>query len=633
MKTTRLLLLVAFSIMAMGALRAQYVPLPDKGFGQWLANNGYSACLSGNSTSGWQLDTTCSLVLSATSVDINNDTNVLDITGIHYFKALTSLSVRSDYKFTQLPAVLPATLQYLDLTYSGIQTFQTNPLVWPDIIDLHVDGTPIMDLSRLPSGLQSLWCGFGAPKTIPILPQGLVVLYCTSGGMTTMPTIPMTMRYLECNYNSFSSLPALPDTMEVLQCSNNQLTSLTNLPLVVNDHADFTSNPNLHCLPSFNYIKDLRFDSAAIGCVPTRNVLTSGPNVNNVPLCSTANPYGCSYVQLVYPGDANNDRRADQSDLLHIGLGYGATGPVRSGASIAWVGQQATDWTDTFQGGLNYKFADCNGNGTINAADTLAVVQNFGLYHQKTDGGNDPWRAGAPVLNVRFSKNVVVAGDTLITTISLGDATTPVAALYGLSFQFHFDPLVVDTGKLQFSFVSSWLGTPQNSIHLSRTFAGTGVVKAAITGIDHTSRGGNGTIAEFRSIIITDNINGKNLAYWNNKSFITDVVAVDGQGKSVALNAGADSNQVEYTPNGILTVQEVQLRAVPNPAKGVVNLYSSEPMEAVRLVDIAGREVVFMPVGGPTQLALPLGQVTEGVYWLQVQTAVGSRQLRLMVSR
>ena len=145
----------------------------------------------------------------------------------------------------------------------------------------------------------------------------------------------------------------------------------------------------------------------------------------------------------VWPGDANNDRHADNADLLNIGLGYGTTGAARSGASNAWVGQTATDWVDTFLTGVNYKFSDCNGDGVIDANDTLPLSMNFGLVHPKTNEYNWTWRSGAPALTIHYSKDTVVAGDTLIVSLLLGDSLTTVSNIYGLSFTYNYDPLVL----------------------------------------------------------------------------------------------------------------------------------------------------------------------------------------------
>jgi hypothetical protein len=83
MKARFLTLFVLLSL-TFGA-KAQYVPIPDAAFVQWLNLNGFSTCLNGN-----QMDTTCSYVIGATIVDVSS-TSISDLEGIQYFDSLQKL--------------------------------------------------------------------------------------------------------------------------------------------------------------------------------------------------------------------------------------------------------------------------------------------------------------------------------------------------------------------------------------------------------------------------------------------------------------------------------------------------------------------------------------------------------------
>ena len=70
-KLSRLLLMVCLCAVVVTA-KAQYVSIPDTLFSRWLNTNGYTSCLTGNGTVGWHLDTTCSAVLTATTISCNS---------------------------------------------------------------------------------------------------------------------------------------------------------------------------------------------------------------------------------------------------------------------------------------------------------------------------------------------------------------------------------------------------------------------------------------------------------------------------------------------------------------------------------------------------------------------------------
>ncbi len=79
---------------------------------------------------------------------------------------------------------------------------------------------------------------------------------------------------------------------------------------------------------------------------------------------------------LVYPGDANNDGMVDARDILPIGFYFGLSGPVRRNASLTWSPQSLTGlWPQPYESAC---YADCDGDGTVDAHDVQAIIQNWG---------------------------------------------------------------------------------------------------------------------------------------------------------------------------------------------------------------------------------------------------------------
>lgn len=626
-RSTQKLTILCLLLLSFGMLRAQYAPIPDAGFGTWLSTHGYAAALTGNASSGWRLDTTNTLVLTATDLQQQGDTTYTSISGVQYFKNLQNLSFTDNYRLTGMPPYFNATLEHLDLSNTGVVTLPDLP---PNLRDLQLDGTPLQNLPPLPNSIQRLWIGYGAPKVLTVLPDSLQDFDASSAGLSSLPPVPQHILYMSLSYNQLTTLPALPDTMTTLMVDNNALTSLTNLPQYASD-VNVSGNTSLTCLPPFTHITQLLFSNTAIACLPSYNVDMGSPAATSVPLCSTSNPNGCVFQRLVYPGDANNDRVADNADLLNVGLGYGTSGPVRAGAVSTWLGQAATDWTDTFATGLNYKFADCDGNGTINADDTLPIMINFGLTHSKTDGAA-PWRNGTPGIKVTFSSDTLQTGDTLVTTFYLGDTATPVSNIYGVAFTYHYDPIVNDTNSIRFGFLSSWLGTGTNSISIYKDLTTTGQIKAAITGINHISRSGSGAIAQMYSRITSDNINGKDLAYYNNLGYISDITAVDAAGHAITLNAGQDSATVAYEPNGIHQVENSSIALYPNPAHSQVYIRSEIAITGVEVYNALGQQALTHTATGKN-VALDVTGISTGAYTAAIRTISGVRNVRFVITQ
>jgi hypothetical protein len=74
----------------------------------------------------------------------------------------------------------------------------------------------------------------------------------------------------------------------------------------------------------------------------------------------------------VYSGDANDDGRVDERDVLPIGAHYLRTGPPRINNSNTWSLEFAQSWTPR-----EATHADCDGNGVIDSTDICAILEFF----------------------------------------------------------------------------------------------------------------------------------------------------------------------------------------------------------------------------------------------------------------
>lgn len=95
----------------------------------------------------------------------------------------------------------------------------------------------------------------------------------------------------------------------------------------------------------------------------------------------------------VYPGDTNNDGVVDFRDVLPLGLAFNQTGIARTDQTTTWDAKTIENWptsfTDPIHNGLNHKYGDTNGDGVINLADTLAIIENYGYVHGHNTSSSD----------------------------------------------------------------------------------------------------------------------------------------------------------------------------------------------------------------------------------------------------
>ena len=93
--------------------------------------------------------------------------------------------------------------------------------------------------------------------------------------------------------------------------------------------------------------------------------------------------FSSTQCDSVWPGDANYDGVANNFDILNLGVNYGTSGPARTAASNAWTGQVCANWANSSPGGINGKHCDCDGNDTVDVADTIPIYLNYGLMHPR----------------------------------------------------------------------------------------------------------------------------------------------------------------------------------------------------------------------------------------------------------
>ncbi len=321
----------------------------------------------------------------------------------------------------------------------------------------------------------------------------------------------------------------------------------------------------------------------------------------------------------VWPGDADYDGLANNNDLLAIGLGFGSAGTARVQQDNNWFGHAAQDWASNLPSGSNFKHIDCDGNGSINNDDTLAITLNYSLTHPR-NGIEEP-RGGVPQFRIQLVPDTLIDGQTVIAHLLLGDSLMNATNVYGLAFTFHYDPLVVDSNEVSLSYNnSSWLcSSAADHLDIDHKFNATGAIETALTRIDHTNRSGGGEIGSVAMKITTGNINGKNLGYYGMLCYISDLVVIDNQGNHQLIDAIADSTEIEFEPNGLHDLEQpFALHLFPNPALNQLTIVSAEkPLDKIAVVDALGEVVLQLAISPTHQLHLDISSLAAGPYCLR----------------
>jgi hypothetical protein len=334
----------------------------------------------------------------------------------------------------------------------------------------------------------------------------------------------------------------------------------------------------------------------------------------------------------VWPGDANDDLIANNQDLLAIGLAYGDTGAVRPNATLQWIAQDAALWDSSFVGGTNHAHADCNGDGAVNDSDTLAILQNYGLVHNKTIGlltGN----SNDPELAIESEYDTLLDSSHVNLLVRLGSVLHPADSVYGIAWSIQYDPNLVDSASVTVDFDSCWVGqVGVNLLTLVRHIHGLGRIDLAITRTDHQPVSGEGIISRI-GIVVIDNISGKmpgDTTYAPLAIFPSSARMVDPLGNDLPLQGISKELVIQGMISEPPLAPGIQAAVFPNPTRDEIYVQTaSDSPTSLRLYDMAGKLVMSQYFPAAAHKRLQLSELRAGVYLLKVTNTAGEFPVRV----
>lgn len=202
---TRFILIYCLCTSMMIA-KAQYVAIPDSNFANCLISSGWGSCLSGNSTSGWLLDTTCSQN-GPTSAITCYGLGIHDLTGIKF-----------------------CNVTYLDVSYNNLTAIDL-----PPIYEVECHHNQLTHIS-FDSATEILYCNNNNLDSITSFPTSLTILNCDSNNLTMIPA-PSSRNYyvnLSCAHNRLDTItPQIyfgnaNSGRPYFNCSHNLIRSMPN---------------------------------------------------------------------------------------------------------------------------------------------------------------------------------------------------------------------------------------------------------------------------------------------------------------------------------------------------------------------------------------------------------------------
>lgn len=331
----------------------------------------------------------------------------------------------------------------------------------------------------------------------------------------------------------------------------------------------------------------------------------------------------------VWAGDANADFTCDNYDVLNIGIANGTTGTVRPGATTNWQAEWCPNWATTFINNIDYKHADCNGDGMIDNADLAAVTANYGMVHMKQSNIGQYKTLGLPDLRCDVSGIQAHRGSTVSIPIHLGSTSATLNDFYGISATVEL--LNAQTAApIAVSKNVSWIGNSSNTFDFEKSLTpnksaftfvrnnqqntnGQGQIGEIDFPIDANSMIGSKVIIQFSNIKMIKNT-GEEI---NDYNVLTDTLEILAP---LALNEVAKGLSIDVYPNP--THSNVRI---------LIQLDEAQELK-LALYDVTGRLIdnnVYngKMTAGKHSIDINLKDKAIGKYLLEIQTKSGRKTI------
>lgn len=441
-----------------------------------------------------------------------------------------------------------------------------------------------------------------AGQTFTMIPAGANTYTFSNGSSTITPAANTSYTVIGTDSHGCTSNAGAVSSVTV-----NALPSVT---AIQNSTVCAGSSSTLSAAGASTYSWTTGAATASITVTPVTSTTytVTGTDLNNCGNTQTVSVTVDNTCADVWPGDANSDGTADNLDVLELGLHYAQTGPARASVSNAWQSYFTSGWTGTIANGKNLGHSDCNGDGAIDANDTLAIYNNYGLIHAFKVANTTTVN---PQLSIVPEQTAVNTGQWGTASIYLGSSSSPVNNINGVAFTVNFDHTLIEPNSVYLEYPSSFIDAGQN-LHFRKTDFNNDVIYTATTHTLSTNVSGYGKIAilhyRIKAALTQDAV--LNIG-------VSQADQSNASGTLSPLTTGNATLMAVGATVGIDEVSEGNTAIYPNPATTALNIISSLELQKAELTDLMGRQVLNQNLSGRNG-QLQLSGLANGIYFINV---------------
>jgi hypothetical protein len=416
------------------------------------------------------------------------------------------------------------------------------------------------------------------------------------------------LKNMECDTIYFGNVNIIIHAGDTIRAKKYLVYNIYMLTSSVSGSNAYINSDSINCWwsSSGNNFSDLKFigQSAVIDTVGTIHQNISGNIIYSSGPCN----------DMVWPGDIDRDMIVTNLDALYIGVANGSIGIQRNNASNSFTPQYCQSWSVLFSNWNDYKNADCDGNGIINANDTLAVSLNYGQTRPFRLAQHH--KSGNTGLSIQLPASIL-PNTTYSVPVLIGDVNNPLNAIYGAAFSIIYDGNQIDANSVSIDFSNSWIKSGNQFLPFQKNLPAENMIDATIVRTNQTDTSGYGIIGML-TFKTKATANGNLIFDFNpNKTEV-----IDHQSNALAIGWVADTATILTSGvKNINSFYDNSLSVYPNPTNSQTLVISQQSLvnATVRLINLTGQTIFEKQNQSGNQFTIDLSSQVQGIYFIEVK--------------
>ncbi|MCH2083061.1 MAG: T9SS type A sorting domain-containing protein [Saprospiraceae bacterium] len=345
----------------------------------------------------------------------------------------------------------------------------------------------------------------------------------------------------------------------------------------------------------------------------------------------------------IRPGDINNDGHVNRHDALFWGLAYDKEGASRFNPTSDFFDEQTLPieslWENNFYNGLNFSYADCNGDGKVDDLDfEEGILDNL---FEITEGAL-PWipnqasSPNAPTIFITTDVTEVSGGNNITFDVYI-NSPQDIEDFTGVSFVIDYNQFQIVDNSIKFEPIANgWLGDTTSLKYFSREWDGFNNddkrTEVAIIKRGQASTTGQGLIGKL-SIVMEDIV------------IISQEVEVElqnavimAQGNNPISAYGSTHTFNQQIPTSTTEINKNNFKIFPNPVKDILRIEAEDInllLEKVEVTAANGQQVDYQNLKSQSISSVDLdwSKYASGLYFLKITTSEGIEVRKLTLTK